>query len=166
MQPENPLLCWAGVIRQLDLPEYSQLLKSKIPTNPNLQVLLLTIFIELAQNVLRYSLEKCEGEGVGVIWIAQEPGQYRVHSGNLVTRDQAEKLKKWLEELNPLDAAGLKALRKDRIRHAPPEGSRGAGLGLLEVRRRSMKPVEYAFISAPNEHIFFSLTVNISTESL
>lgn len=165
-QANPPLLTVGGVIRQADLSAYSQLLKSRIPANPNMQAILLTVFIELAQNILRYSAEQSEGEGVGVIWITAEATGYRVQSGNLVTPEQADPLKRWMDEFNPLDAEGLKALRKQRLHHPPPEGSRGAGLGLLEVRRRSMKPVEYAFIPTENEHIFFSLTVNLSTESL
>lgn len=166
MKKEYPVVFFTGVIRQNSLPEYSRLLKDQVKLSPNSKMILLTIFVELAQNILRYSAEQSEGEGIGLIWVTEEPSEYLVHSGNVISLKQVEIVRTELAALVSLNAEELKALRKERLNHAPPVGSKGAGLGLLEVKRRSTKPVEYAFIPVDNEHMFLSITANVPRESI
>jgi|RifCSP13_1_1023834.scaffolds.fasta_scaffold03226_6 hypothetical protein len=37
----------------------------------------------------------------------------------------------------------LRAVRKDRLRSGPEEGSKGGELGLMEIARRASKPIEF-----------------------
>ena len=39
----------------------------------------------------------------------------------------------------------LKALYKEQLRAEPEKGSKGAGLGFMEIARRASKPIEFDF---------------------
>ena len=39
----------------------------------------------------------------------------------------------------------LRALYKEQLRAEPEEGSKGAGLGFMEIARRASKPIEFDF---------------------
>ena len=55
----------------------------------------------------------------------------------------------------------LRALHKERLRAGPEEGSKGAGLGLMEIARRASKPIEFDFADVDDKHAFFTLKVSV-----
>ena len=46
-------------------------------------------------------------------------------------------------------------------RAAPEEGSKGAGLGFMEIARRASKPIEFDFADVNDTHAFFALKATI-----
>ena len=55
----------------------------------------------------------------------------------------------------------LRALYKEQLRADPEEGSKGAGLGLMEIARRASKPIEFDFADVDDEHAFFTLKISV-----
>jgi hypothetical protein len=55
----------------------------------------------------------------------------------------------------------LKALYKEQLRAAPEEGSKGAGLGFMEIARRASKPIEFDFTEIDANYVFFALKATI-----
>ncbi len=50
----------------------------------------------------------------------------------------------------------LKALYKEQLRAEPEEGSKGAGLGFMEIARRASKPIEFDFADVRQRPTRFS----------
>jgi hypothetical protein len=127
------------------------------------------VFVEQMQNMIRYSAEvpnsATEPRPVemryGVLTIGREGDDYVVHAGNLVARPDVERLRERLTKIRSMNAEELRALYKERLRAGPEEGSKGAGLGLIEIARRASKPIEFDFTDVDDEHMFFALKASV-----
>ncbi len=127
---------------------------------------LFAIYVELAQNIVRYSAERVandgandSGPGVGVVVIGDEGGKYFVACGNRVTAKQMDQLRGLLSELQGMDRQQLKSLYRETLRGEPIPGSKGASVGLIDVVRRASEPIEFAFKGLDGDFGFFSLKV-------
>ncbi|MDA8426354.1 MAG: SiaB family protein kinase [Treponema sp.] len=122
------------------------------------------VYIEQTQNITNYVARRAlEGGsfGTAIMVIGSDEGFYAVRSGNAIMRPDVPELRSRLEELNGLDKEGLKRLYKRRLREGPPPGSSGAGLGLVDIARRSSGKLEYSFSPLDDAHEFFSLGARV-----
>jgi len=55
----------------------------------------------------------------------------------------------------------LRALHKEQLRAMPEEGSKGAGLGIMEIARRASKPIEFDFTDVDDCYAFFTLRASV-----
>lgn len=166
MREQRLVLSFMGIVTQQIMVEYGKLIQAQDGLSENSRLLLFGTFIELTQNILRYSAERAGAEGssrgVGIVLVSEQDDTFTVASGNLVTAAAAAKLGRDLAQLVALDRDALKQLHKERRRAGPPEGSVGAGLGLIEVCRRACAPPTYALSPRDNGEAFFSLSVPIA----
>jgi hypothetical protein len=128
------------------------------------------VFVEAMQNMIRYSAEKVPNSVAeqplsemryGVLTIGREGDDYVVHAGNLVARSDVERLRARLSQIRAMNEAELRALYKERLRAGPEEGSKGAGLGLIEIARRASRPIEFDFTDVDDKHAFFTLKASV-----
>ena len=102
-----------------------------------------------------------QGIRYGLLTIGQENGDYVIHAGNLVKRSEVERLRAKLNRIRDLNKDELKALYKEQLRGDPGEGSKGAGLGFMEIARRASKPIEFDFANVDDEYAFFTLKASV-----
>ena len=124
-----------------------------------------SIFVEMAQNIQYHSGESViiDGKetGVGVIVIREDEKNYVLTSGNNVSSDDVSKLKQYCDELNNLDSTQLKKLYKERLHSERPTDAKGAGIGLIDIGRKSGVALNYE-IQLIDEHTqFFSLSITL-----
>jgi hypothetical protein len=50
---------------------------------------------------------------------------------------------------------------KENLKSEPEEGSRGAGVGIIEIARRASKPIEFDFADFDDRFSFFALEAAI-----
>jgi len=123
------------------------------------------VYIEQAQNVRNYIRrweQAPDGARIvhsGIVVIARDGERYVISSGNLMAPADAAPLAARLEQLRALDKAGLKALQKERLRQ-PLNEENGAGLGLIEMARKAVAPLQYA-LTTVDHYVFFTLRVVI-----
>lgn len=162
---ERIVLSFMGVVTQEIMVEYGKLIQQQEGLSLNSRQILFGTFIELAQNIIRYSAERAGNEGrmrgVGLVLVSEQDDTFTVSSGNLVTRETAAELGRQLGGLSALGPDELKQLARERRRSGPPAGSKGAGLGLIEIVRRAARPPRFDFAEV-GDHSFFSLSVKIS----
>jgi Family of unknown function (DUF6272) len=132
------------------------------------------VFVEQMQNIIRYSAELAQpapppasDDGAlkeiryGILTIGKEGGDYVVCAGNLIRRSDVERLRARLIRIRDMSKDELKALYKEQLRADPEEGSKGAGLGFMEIARRATKPIEFDFTDVDRDHAFFALKATI-----
>jgi hypothetical protein len=66
-----------------------------------------------------------------------------------------------LTRIREMSKDELKALYKEQLRADPEEGSKGAGLGFMEIARRASKPLEFDFTEIDANFVFFALKATI-----
>jgi len=127
-----------------------------------------SVFVEQAQNIIRYSAEKVEGNvgrrielSSGIVTIGTQDDRFFIVCANVVLNEDVERLRQRLEQLQNMDHDEIKAFYKEQLREAPEEGSRGATIGLIEIARRASAPLEFDFDPIDAESSFFCLRVSI-----
>jgi hypothetical protein len=158
------ILCFNGPISRNIIGELGSAIKEHIESNhaPELEVMdVFSVYIEMTQNIRNYATAKGfnDVDSTATVMIAAaEPGHYAVCAGNLVETEDGHALLDRIRTLAGLDKAELKALYKQQLRqpHSEVKG-RGAGLGLLEIARRSTHPMEASLDPLQPGRAFFSL---------
>jgi Family of unknown function (DUF6272) len=166
MDAARILFAFKGTISQGILTQLAVVLREQAQEEPQIQVLF-GIFIEMTQNVRHYSAEKSvdsheQPYGMGVITVSEEGSLYSISSGNAVTPEGASRLIQQCNHLNTLDKPALNKLYKQRLLADPPEGSKGAGVGLIEIARRSDYPLECYVRDYKPDLQFFILNAQVN----
>ncbi len=166
MNKSRILMTFKGAISQELLVELGTLVRNQLQHDDKIQRIF-AVFVEMAQNILHYSAEKDllqhigKEVGVGVIVISEQEEMYSISSGNAVTKADAEHLEAQCRHLNTLTKDELKKLYQERRKQVPPEGSKGAGLGFIDMARKSDKPFEFSLQPLTDDLSFFTLNVSI-----
>jgi hypothetical protein len=106
------------------------------------------VYIEQSQNIQNYNARKA-AEGV--------PDHYLVTSGNPVARADLPALTQMLDALAKLDADQLKARFREQRRKPRSAGTSNAGLGLIDMARKSSQPLEYQVRNMDEHTAYFHL---------
>ena len=122
------------------------------------------IFVEQIQNVINYSSERRpvrpgNGNGLsfGVIVVGREGEKYYVMCGNRVEAAKGDHLAQKVQQIRNMDKEALKAFYKEQRRRQPAEGSKGAGLGIIEMARHSTEPLDFSIVSLTAQESFFTI---------
>ena len=123
--------------------------------------------VECLQNICKHGSEsgtnegKSEGISWGIIMVGQQDNSYFVTTGNYINNNSVEGLKSKLLEINTLDKEGLKELYKLIIKTVDLSPKGGAGLGLVDIARKSGTKLEYDFEKINDFYSFYSLLIRI-----
>ncbi|MBC8041902.1 MAG: hypothetical protein IAF08_00510 [Rhizobacter sp.] len=193
MTSASVVVAFKGAFSQALLVNLGEIIKRQEGDGSKVQKMF-SVFIEMAQNILYYSagrepltsgLGDSPGErehvGTGIITIYDSATAYIVSSGNAVDTLRGETMIRRCTHLASLSKAELKAeYHKQRERDAP-EGSKGAGLGLIDMMRKSDAPPEFVLLpmnhangsddsaangAAKSETSFFILNITIHKTNL
>ncbi|MFP4025100.1 MAG: SiaB family protein kinase [Thiohalospira sp.] len=116
------------------------------------------ILVELLQNISRHCL-KVNDKKEGIFLLGNSESNFVINTGNLIENKNIKKFRKILDEINSLNRKELKNLylSKLRDRNLPTNG--GAGIGLIDIARRIISPLNYHFHQIDDEKSFFTLNV-------
>jgi hypothetical protein len=125
-----------------------------------------SVYVEASQNVRNYTaLRLSKGDiSIGqssIVVIAKRETHYEVNAGNMIEVGDVPCLRERLETLRKADKPALKAMYKEQLRKERAPGAVGAGLGLIDMARRSSAPLEFDFTDIDSDYSFFSLRVII-----
>jgi len=142
MITRGTFFCYAGPLSETVLTSISSGVKCQLADTGNTVSVInkvFGIFVEQAQNIIRYSCERIDGGGVGSVSISSTDSGFKIEAINEISQADRLRVGEALEKLQAMDGTQLKQAYKERIKSAPPEGSLGAGLGFIEVARRSSR---------------------------
>ena len=111
---------------------------------------ILTIFIELCQNMMNYSKSqkvlqsKNDGKGMILVGHDKDEDKYYVLSRNLVNKQDKEAIEKKLKKVSSLDKDALRLYYREMRKLGKDKHEKGAGIGFIEIARKSEKMV-YSF---------------------
>ena len=123
------------------------------------------VMVEAYQNIVRHRVMPSGmspwGPGRSFFFFRSGHDRQQVFTFNPVSRAQAKKLDRVLTELHGMDNASLKALFMKGIQRARVPGTRGAGLGLIEMVRRAGGRLGWDFSTVDAGHELFALTLEL-----
>lgn len=134
----------------------------------NIKRKVFNVMVEALQNIVKHGEELKDGDlesRASIFLIGKENDRYSVMSGNPIKKSSIDGLKAKLEQINNLDKEGLKELYKSIIKNTTISEKGGAGLGFVDMARKSGDKLEYQFIEMSPNYSFFCLKVNVARES-
>lgn len=161
------MICFNGPFSHSIIEELGTALRNHLAAENIARAAVLDVFaiyIELAQNVRNYQTLRALGQGetaASIITISRWQNGYAVSSGNMIMKEDTVMLCERIAELNALAPEELKRRYKEQMRRETPSDALGAGLGLLEIARRSSSPMTCAVRELDGPYAFFSLTAFI-----
>lgn len=127
------------------------------------------IMVEAYQNILRHravlppQVERGEGRSLFLLRCGAD-GQQVVVAVNPVKKSDVMVLRSALHRLHGMDPSQLKNLFLSGLQHTPDQPRRGAGLGLIEMARRSGSDLGYTLRGLGPDHELFILAVRLGSE--
>ncbi|VFR17172.1 FIG062788: hypothetical protein [plant metagenome] len=165
---DRTLLCFNGPISRSLIEEIGKALKNYLEqeqAQPRAATDVFAVYIEMTQNIRHYAVTRgfSELDSAATVVIARDDlGRYVVSAGNSVEPEDGQALLKAVESLSGLDKNELKALYKEQLRKPrDQEAATGAGLGLIDIARKSSAPLSATLSHTTGQRAFFSLSVVI-----
>lgn len=165
----NLLVSFKGRLSQEVLTELGSMIRTSLSSESKIKKIF-AVFIELAQNMLHYSAERQMNEemkeaGVGILVVRENSIGYHVGSGNLVHNEKLEFLSERIQKINSMNKDELKSFYQQQLRSERPEDSKGAGVGLIDIARKSDGPLVFHFDSVDNKNSFFTISAFFTKEN-
>ncbi len=159
------ILAFNGDFNQDIIVSLGEAVRSEVSatSNASLAKRAFTVFVEMAQNVLHYSLERgMAGQGKGRFLLLQASDGFHLITCNLIDPAQMDYLKRRVGEINRMGSGELKSSYLSKRRQRVPETNGGAGLGLMDIARRSGKPLGIGFLAEGEGKLRFYLRTIVS----
>ncbi len=127
------------------------------------------VMVEALQNIVKHSSEQGLKAGSlisksAIFMISKTDSHYCVMTGNPIPKVHRQGLTEVLELLNSKDKEGLKEMYKEIIKNSQISDKGGAGLGFVDMARKSGEKLEFTFPEMNEEYDFFCLKVNVPRE--
>ncbi len=123
------------------------------------------VMVECLQNISKHADDFTSNDflfsGRGIFLVSKGDKEYSVTTGNAVENERIPELTKLLEEINRLDKDELKELYKRQIKEGRLSEKGGAGLGFIDIKRKTGRELEYHFLPIDESTSFFLLTSTI-----
>lgn len=127
------------------------------------------VMVECLQNLAKHSEESGQseygvvGNGIFIVGRFNEANtDYHIITGNPIETAKIPELQNLLETINQLDKTGLKELYKKQMVGGTYSDKGGAGLGLIDIARKTGEKLEYHFETLDDTTSFFMLRTKVT----
>ncbi len=129
------------------------------------------VMVECLQNISKHAEDFSSNEnytfaGRGIFLVSKGDNEYHVTTGNVVENVKIDGLNSMLEHINSLDKDQLKELYKKQIKEGQLSDKGGAGLGFIDIKKKTGKKLTYHFLPIDDRTSFFLLTSTISRKNM
>ncbi|MDX1447154.1 SiaB family protein kinase [Lishizhenia sp.] len=154
----------------LELIRKSEQLLGEKKENKRIEKRLCNIVIESLQNLYHHQIDPFENSSEiqeihknMIFMITFKDGFYHVHTGNFMNTADTKKIKQRISEINNLSDLELKESYKSKLANGAQSKKGTAGLGFIDMRRKSGLPLNYNFHELSAGLSFFCLDITINT---
>jgi len=125
------------------------------------------LLAECFQNVIRHgentSYKKISSETTGIFITRNIGKSYYISSANIIENKDVEGLREKLEQINNLSPDELKKMYIEVLSNMEFSNRGGAGLGLIEMARKSGQKLEFDFENIDDEFSYFYLQIKLKS---
>ncbi len=158
-------LVYEGVVTQEITKTFTAMTEKNLAKNEEsnqVQRKVFNVMVECLQNISKHadSLDE-EEEKRGIVMVSHGADCYNIITGNVIKNEKVESLRNSLEHVNSLDKEGLSTLFKQQIKEGRISEKGGAGLGFIDIAKKTGNKIEYQFKELNSEVSFFIITTTI-----
>ena len=167
---ENVIFTFSGVVSYNFLTATSMVIKKDLEAlgeSSKKMTNLFAVVTEMFQNIMNYSAKQVPIEGrtlgIGTCMIKRSDDlqDFIILSGNLINKADEVKIRKKLDKIISLDKDGIKTYYKEVRRSGNDTHSEGAGLGFLEVAKKSNHKLKYEIKDIDEKLSYFEIEIVI-----
>jgi hypothetical protein len=169
MQDENFILSYKGQVGFVQINSLLKIIEDRLTTaetNPRTRKKVYNIATECYQN-LSHHLEKHSQEigtkGLAVFEAYED--KYVIATGNYVFKESEMKIREKIDFINSLDKEQLREYHRKMLDNDNFSEKGTAGLGFIDIARKTEGNIKYEFHHLSDELAFFTLKVEIIREN-
>ncbi|HYW94923.1 MAG TPA: SiaB family protein kinase [Bacteroidales bacterium] len=114
------------------------------------------VMVECLQNIT-YHNERNKYSRSSMFVISRNAGGYVIYSGNALQKLKAHELQEKLQRINDMTAPERKDFYLHWLQNRRIKGNPGAGLGLIDIARKTGSDLEFNFEEIDGEYVYFAL---------
>ena len=173
MEEENVLLSFKGIVTSELLTTVLNIMENKMHTlheSPVKQKKVFNVLVECLQNLYhhvdpnlgdltasRADLEKKSA----IVLVVRDANQFIIRTGNYIENRKVSKLKERLNTINSMNSEQLKCFYQERLNISTVSSKGTAGLGMIDIARKSGNKLDFEFLEINDQTSFFCLNVKI-----
>ena len=174
MEKEDIILSFKGDITKDLLSSVYQIVEARMEVEneePKRKKKFFNVLVECLQNMYNH-MENLQLNGVGTllekagstIFIIGrgEENSYRIMTGNFILKENVDALRERIDKINSMNQHELKAYYLEKLGASELSEKGGAGLGIIDIARKSGNKMDYDFNNLSNNYSFFTLSVKIN----
>jgi len=123
------------------------------------------VMVECLQNMTKHSddYDYKERVGTGLFIVGKKGGYWNIITANKIHVSKIDDLSSSIDKINSMSPEELKMYYKKQIREGQISEKGGAGLGFIDIARKTGSKLNYQFLPlSDNQNYFFMLKVKIS----
>ena len=168
MKDNGITLMYEGEISQSITKAFTSMAQSdmkKESEEESIQQRVYHVMVECLQNIGKHA-DKVTDEagkeyGHGMFLVQRGEEKYSITTGNAVYNEKAQDLKAYLDKINSLDNTGLKKLYKEILSSGKLSDKAGAGLGFVDIAKKTQQKFGYHFLPINDTLSFFILKISV-----
>lgn len=121
--------------------------------------------LESLQNVSRHK-EDMETANMSIVVYNKTDDGYSVSTGNVIASSNIPNLKQRLDEINNLQGDEIRTVYREMLSKSRFSEKGGAGLGLIEMAKKTGNKLDYDFLKINDEQSYFILNKTVNSEGI
>jgi hypothetical protein len=123
------------------------------------------VMVESLQNISKHADDVETGigyrPGQGIFMVGKNDDRYMIMTGNAIATKRVEGIRTLLDRVNGLNDQEIKELYKQQMRETRLSSKGGAGLGFIDIAKKTGNKLDYHFEKLNNITSFFILKSSI-----
>ena len=171
MKAHEITLAYEGEINHQIMKAFTSLAEESMTKNDEPQILQKKVYhvmVECLQNIAKHASkaesEDCPEYGYnrGIFLVSRNQKEYHITTGNFIQKPRIPSLTEHLNHINSLSKDELNKLYMDQLKNGHISEEGGAGLGFIDIRRKTGSELTFQFLPVSESHEFFLFTSAIS----
>ncbi len=168
MKEHEITLAYEGEINHQIMKTFTSLAEGNMSKNDESEMLQKKVYhvmVECLQNISKHAVHPEDETDLeynrGIFLISRNNKVYNVTTGNVIKKERTSYLTELLDHVNSLNKEELNVLYKKQLREGHLSEKGGAGLGFIDIRRKTGEELLFKFLPLSDTHAFFLLTSTI-----
>lgn len=163
LSDEHLMFAYRGEVTEVNSAGLLTLLEREMEFsefNPLGRKRLFMFVLENLQNITRHGIAKSE-EITSLVVYSKTADGYTVSTGNALKNNDVRSLRKNLEKINSLEPEKIREVYRTMLQDSSIGQKGGAGLGLMEMARKTGNRLDYDFLPIDDKYSYFILSKTV-----
>ena len=173
MEANNIMLSFKGDITDDLMGSILQIMESRMNDKneePKLKKKVYNVLVECLQNLYHHIDKADTSVGIktarsAIFMIGFGDNGYSIYTGNYIKTQKVFDFRGKLDKINSLKQDELKSYYKEMLNNEQMSEKGGAGLGMIDIARKTGEKLKYDFYELNDGYSFFSLNIKVVSHS-